>query len=376
MRICDLFQIAIKNIKGKWAVLFAMTAAVGVFCLCFSGAILTTVEQEKALPHELIVSSERNTGITDEDIRKISEIPDVRAVTAILQVPVSIKTGKYSAQLTLTGMDMAYQTDALSKGGIFPNSSAMPYIVLNDAACKQFSEGEIGSRDEAPEIDWLNAAFSLQVVEDGRWITSKVCGILANNGETQEPAAVISLPVAKELLRKNGQSTDTLLAYVCVANIGRAVSVSKAIATLGLAVSNSNVELQEKWDAEMKEMRYLLVIGVLCLVCSIVLTVNRRKIYEIEQKPTLETLRWLGMNERDIGRLFSIQSVFLSLLGSAVGITASVLLPSFLPPELGETSFALPIPFGVMVVSLMLCIAPNLPHLLRRNGQNCGVKVP
>lgn len=375
MRMCDAFRIAIKNIKGRWAILSAIVTAISVFCLCFAGAILTTVMQEKALPYELIVSSESNTGITDEDIRKISEIPDVRAVSAILQIPVSIKTGRYSAQLTLTGMDAAYLTDALAEGGVFPDNSVMPYIVLNDAACKQFTDGETATGDEAPKINWLNAAFSLQAVEDGRWITSKVCGILADSGETQEPAAVVSLPVARKLLRNSSQSTDILTAHVRVANIGRAVSISKAITTLGLAVSNSTLELQGKWDTEIKEMRYLLVIGVTCLICSIVLTVNRRKIYVLEQKPTLETLRWIGMNERNIGRLFSIQSVFLSLLGSLVGITASVLLPSFLPPEFGETSFALPIPFGVMVVSLMLCIAPDLPHLLRRNG-HCGMKVP
>lgn len=368
MRMCDLVQIAVKNIRGRGAVLSAMTVALGIFCLCFAGAILTMVAQEKALPYELIVSSERNTGITDSAIGKISEIPDVRAVSAILQVPVGIKTGKYSAQLTLTGMDAAYLTEVFAEGGIFPDSSAMPYIVLNDAACKLFSEDDTAAGDEMPEVDWLKAAFSVQAAEDGRWITSKVCGILANHGETQEPAAAISLSVARELLRNGGQSTDTLTACVRVANIGRAAGVSKAIAALGLAVSNPNAALQEKWDAQGKETLYLLVISVLCLACSIVSAVTRRKIYAAEQTPALETLRWMGMNERDMGRLLSIPSVSLSLLGSAIGVVASVALPSFLPPGLEETSFALPVPFGVMAAGLMIYIAPGLLRLLSRTG--------
>jgi hypothetical protein len=316
----DLFQIAVKNIKDRWAALSVMTAAPGIFCLCFAGAILTTAAQEKAQPYELMVLPEGKTDITDEDIGKIYEIPGVRAVSAILKVPAGIKTGKYAAQLTLTGMDAAYLTDALAEGEVFPDSGAMPYIVLNDAARKQFSEDETATGDEMPGIDWLNAVFSLQAGESGRQITSKVCGILADNGEIQEPAAAISLPMAKKLLRDNGQSTDIRTAYVRVADIGRAAGVSKAIAALGLAVSNPNAELQDKWDVEGIKLRCLLVIGSLCLVCSAVSTAARRKIYEIEQKPALEMLRWMGMNERDIGRLFSIQSLFFFLLASVIGI--------------------------------------------------------
>ena len=330
MRMYDLFQLAVKTIRGRWAVLPATGVAAGVFCLCFAGAILTAVQQEKALPYELIVSPESNEGIADGDIRKISEIPDVVAVTAVLRFPVNVKTGSYSAQLTLTGIEAEYIQEKFTDGGVFPDNSAMPYIVLNDAARKQFSESEKASGDEAPEIDWLNAVFSLQAGEGGRWIPSKVCGIFSDEGgENTEPAAYISLSAAKELLRNSGQSTNYLIAHVRVSNIGRAVNVSKAITALGFAVTNANAELQKKWDAQIKEMRYLLMLGGLCLICSTVFIVTWKRTYRIEQEPALGMLRWMGMKHRDMGKLYALQSLLLFLIGSAVGIAVSIFLTSF-----------------------------------------------
>ncbi len=358
MRMHDLFQLAIKNIKGRWALLPAAGVAAGVFCLCFAGAILTTVRQEKARPYELIVSSGSNAGITDRSMMTISEIPDVAAVTAVLQIPVSMKTGKYEAQLTLTGVDAKYLTGKFTDGGSFQSSSAMPYIILNAAACRQFSENKEAS-DDAPEIDWLNAAFLLQAGEGSRPVTSKVCGIFEDAGrESMEPAAYISLSTAKGLLRSSGQSADYPTAYVRVVNMGQAVKVSKAITALGLAVTNSNAGLQEKWNGQIKEMRYLLMLGMLSLICSAALIAAWRRTYIAEHKPVLDMLRCMGVRQRDIGRLYAMQSLFLFLTGAAAGISVSIFLPWFLPAELVETScFALPIPFNVIGAGIMICIA-------------------
>ena len=75
------------------------------------------------------------------------------------------------------------------------------------------------------------------------------------------------------------------------------------------------------------------------------------------EKPTFETLRWIGMKERETKWLFILQSFFIAMLGTAIGIVISLALPSFLPMELrGDSSYMLSIPFGVMAFSLFLCI--------------------
>jgi hypothetical protein len=185
------------------------------------------VQAEKEQPYELILSAQGNTGITDSTIADILKIPDVKAVTLILQVPVAIRTGKYDAQLTLIGMDTGYLDGVYTQRAVFPADSVMPYILLNEAAQKQFTEDKpdtdqknvttetytsedrpVNANAKTPEIDWLNASYSLISGEAGRSVTSKVCGILSDgDAKDAEPAAYVSLPVAKGLLRESKQST-------------------------------------------------------------------------------------------------------------------------------------------------------------------------
>jgi ABC-type lipoprotein release transport system permease subunit len=359
MRIFDLLKLAARALKGTWTVLPALGIAISTFCFCFSGAALMSVNEEKSLPYELNVSF-GSAKLSDNAIAEISEIPGVTAATPVLQVPAILKTGDYSAQLTLTGLDSAYLEGEYKQGGIFPDSSVMPYIVLNKAACKQFStdNNEGGVITDDTQIDWMNTSVSVQTGEGSRPIVSKISGMLADEEKEKESAAYISISTAEELLRQNGQATIYSGAYVRIMNIGYAESVSKSISTLGLSVANSNEELQAKWDTELKEMTYLIVIGVFCLLCSAVLMVAWRKISLLEQKEAYTTLRWIGMKGKEIGRLFIIQYVIISLFGIAVGILVSTSLPSFLSPELqGASIFTLPVPFGIAAISAVICIA-------------------
>ena len=259
MRTSDRIRLALKSLRGKWAVLPAAGVTIAAFCLCFAGAILMTVQQEKAQPYELIVSAE-DASLSDNDVVELSQTEDVTAATAVLQVPVTMTVGEYVAALTLTGADADYLEGGFSQGGAFSDDSVMPYIVLNAAALKQFSESgttddsknsgdtyndeedmddDITSEStEAPDVDWLNESCSVQLGEGIKAVTSKICGILSDDDtdETQEPAAYISLSSAKELLQASGQGTGYTMIYVRAKNIGCADGISKAVAKLGLTV--------------------------------------------------------------------------------------------------------------------------------------------
>ena len=206
MRISDLIRISAKNMKGRWALLPALAAAISTFCFCVSGAVLTSVDEEKSLPYELNVSA-GSTSLSDSITAEISGFSDVSAVTPIIQVPAVINADKYSAQLTLTGIEVAYINRTFAQGGVFPDSSGMPYIVLNEPACKQFSaENTDGFETSDLQIDWLNASVSVQTEDESRPTVAKISGILANDDDKdQEPVAYISISSAQQLQIKGGQ---------------------------------------------------------------------------------------------------------------------------------------------------------------------------
>lgn len=365
MRISDLLKLAAKTLKGRWAVLPVAGIIIGMFCLCFAGAALTKVQQEKSMPYELNVTSGVSK-LSDSAIAGISKIADVTAATPLLTIPVTIKTGDYSAELTLTGIASGFLNNGFGAGGEFSDGSIMPYIVLNSVACKQFSAEKSNdwAKDEnkAPDIDWLNAEFTVILGEGKKPIISKACGILSGE-EEQEPLAYISIPCAKDLMQRANRSVNYTAARVRIKSTGYSETVTKGIEALGLAVSNPAQEQQRKWDMETKESIYLLVSGVFSLLCAAILMAALRKLFRLEKKEALQILRWIGMKDRAISGIFITQALILSLIGIFIGIIISVSLPSFLSSNQGELSvFMLPIPFAVIVVSFILtvciCILP------------------
>lgn len=367
MKTSDRLRIAAQNLKGLWALLPIAGMAIGMFCLCFAGAILTSVSGEKALPCELDVSTEGKVKITDSALVQISEIEGILDATPLLQVPVTVQTGAYTAELTLTGIETYYLDEAYAEGSIFPADTVMPYIVLNEAACKKFSEDEDNEQDEAPEIDWLGAGFTVKTGEDSRSVTSRVCGVL--RGEVEEPIAYVNLAIAEELLNEKGTNAYTS-AKVRVVNIGQAERISKAIQAMGLTVDNPNTDQQEKWNMRMKEMGYLIITGIFSLLCASFLISAWRQISLLKQRRAWDMLWWMGMRERDIAGLFVIQSGIISLIGVAMGIIVALCLPSFLPQQMSESSvFMLPIPWGIAIAGAVFCVLAGMsPMLCMKKG--------
>ena len=290
----------------------------------------------------------------------------------MLEVPVSIQAGEYEADMTLTGIDAAYIHDTFAQGGVFPDSSVMPYIVLNKAACKLLTDEKSGSdsTDDADgaSIDWLNSAVSVKTNESAKPVISKIVGLLSGDDEEQLPAAYISVVSAKDLLsREGGQSSGYMSAAVRIKNVGCASAVSEQITAQGLSVINANKDVKMRWDMELKEMTYLIVTGGFVLLCSALLAAARRKTDLSVYKETFSALQWIGMKKGDIGRLFFVQSLMNVLLGISIGIIVSVSIPSFLAPEAAGTSiFALQIPFGAVAVSAAIGIVSGILPLLNK----------
>ncbi len=369
MRTSELFKIARKGLWGAGAALPIAGFAVALFCLCFAGAVFFSVRQEKAQPYEIVAYTEQ---FSQEEIAKIAQTENVTAVTPVLEVPVRITVGVYTADLTLTGIDVAYLQGAFSQGSVFPEESVMPYIVLNTAACRQFTNGEDRPEEELPAVDWLGARFSIQTGEGTSAVVSKVAGILEAD---ENAAAYISLSTAKKLLRKSGGDTAYTVLYVRVKNIGCAQSVADALVAQGGNVVNATQALEEEWDKKLGEMTYLIVTGGFCLLCTAALLAAREKAASLQNKGAREMLKWMGMANKDLSRLSMIRLALLFWPGMAAGALASLSLPAFLFPTSAQDSiFLLGIPWTVLCVGILLCgcvctaaLLPVRRHAVRRD---------
>ena len=359
MRARDLFGLAARGIHPGFGTAHVLIMAFAVACFCFSVAIWSSVKVEKAEPCELTVTAPSYLDVTEQTIQDFLGIPDVVDATGLVEIPVIAESGKYTASLTLVGIDGDYLDAAYSVGEAFPVDSAMPWIVLSKAAARSFIDPADKTKHDAnymPSIDWLDADFALTVGEN--IISAKVSGVF--EGDTV--AAYISQNMAKQLLQRQGQPSGYTSAAVRITNIGTAETVTKAISALGYEVANGDKTRQEKWDVQLREAVYILILGIAGFLCSVMLKVTNRVVIRQDRQRRDTALRWAGATNTLIRMLDFVSYCYLDVAGVFLGILLHYAVAAFIPMELRESSnFALTIssaPLGVTaIISLMSAIA-------------------
>ena len=143
-----------------------------------------------------------------------------------------------------------------------------------------------------------------------------------------------------------------------IVNIIENTRINNTIINKIYNASQTNEELQAKRSIELKEMIYLIVIGVICLFYSGILIRVWGKKFILESKDIWYMLRWIGMKEGDIRMLLVIQAIVITLIGIFIGLISCVLLSSFLPRDLSGTNiFSLPIPLPAAVFTAVVGIS-------------------
>ena len=252
-------------------------------------------------------------------------------------------------------------------GGAFPGDSPMAHIVLNESAEKLFVDLEDppspSDTDYSPDIDWLKAGIALYPDGDpeAKPATAKVCGILSGNGDMEDAAGYIGISAAKAILNNRDMPTGYAYALVRVIDMGAAADVTRRIRSLGYIVEDTDPQSQVKWDGQEKERTYLLWMGILSLVCGALLMASIQRVMISQQRDEIDMLRWMGMPQRAIGRIFYWQAGATGIAGSALGILISYLIPAFIPAEQKAMSnFALPLPPLAALSVGVLCISISI----------------
>ncbi len=265
MRLSDWIGLAFKEPHYGWAAFVAAAMAAGTLFGSLAGAMEAGVQREEALACELIVPlAGQEKKLYDGLLEEVYRIPEVEAVSPVIEIPVELKTGIYSAKVALLAIERAYLSGSLLQGQMFPSESAMPYLVLNDRAFSQFFAGErIISEREALETDWLSLPYSLEAGGSGRALVSKVCGIAAGDGYAGF-AGYMSLDTAKSLLVRYGGPKSYTALYLRAGNDRKASEVIKSLSALGLSVKETYGERHKSWKGIRREAGFYFSIGGLC----------------------------------------------------------------------------------------------------------------
>ena len=366
MRIGDYLALAGHGLHRGFETASVLFTAAAVTALCFSGAILAAVHGEKGSPCELAVTAPSYLTVTEQSVLDFQAIADVVDATGVVEVPVTARSGKYAASLTLVGLDGDYLDDLVYiTGERFPDSGAMPWIALSKAAAQTFVDPEDKPKRSAgymPDIDWLGADFSLEL--GGGTRAAKISGLF----EGDEPAAYVSRDIARALLQSQGQADRYAGARVRVTNIGAAEAVSQAIADLGYQVDNRDSARQEKWDAQTREAVYLAVLAAAGFLCAGLLRLTGTGLRREEARRRDDALRWVGMSDAAIRSIAVLRGIYLALLGGALGIAAHYLIAALAALDAGTTSsLMMTLPPPLLILIVLLCASVSL--IFTRTGK-------
>lgn len=177
-------KIAAKTIlRCGWTAVIML--CLGLYMLFPGSQAARQLYTEKQIPFELIAS----TNSTEINLDTLSQIVGVERVSPILQMNCQLTFGEKTVSCQIDAVYSAYLDVNLTDGALFTDSTNMPYLVLNEAAAKLFSEK--GS-------DLPMAVQEEILLKSGDVETkAQICGIYQDELET--PQIYMGYEVARKL---------------------------------------------------------------------------------------------------------------------------------------------------------------------------------
>lgn len=365
MKKFELYKLSFRLAKRKYNILPILGIAAAAVCLITAAKGYLEVQEQKARPFELIATG---SDIQNEPIRTISKFDTVLRATAVFPVSATMIADQYSANVVLNGVSASYLNKNFEKGDVFPDNTVMPYIVLNNAAVKQFLDKDNKAVPKGKNIDWLSRTILLQLGgKDGKTVpkdkntegkdskaapedkntegkagksvsedkstdrlsrttvqqlegqvTAKICGILEDDSEI--PQAYISLSSAKALA-----AADYTEIRIQLKNAGSEPAASKKLSSLGLQVKNADKDLLSEWEKTETSSRFFFSEGLVALICTFAILQKNKQIEHGQNSKQYEMLRFIGVSQKNIRLIFIYMDAFVISTGVALGIIINLL---------------------------------------------------
>lgn len=267
-----LLKLARKTLlRGGVGALLLLT--LGFSCLFPAFSQLRALGQEARMPRELLISS-ADANLAD----RLRQISGLESLSPQICLQASLVWEDSAVDLEISALWAAYQDLSFTQGAMYPDGTAMPWLVLNEAAVKVLSQD-------------LTSGDTLTLIVGENQIPATLCGIFAD--ESQTPMAYMSYDTAQTLF--GSQDTSLCLRFQ---NRAAAADARKTLAGLGLTpAGEDDVSTPSTWWM-------FLGLSPCFLGCGAILLRERRR----GERRDLEVLLALsGLEESYCSLLYSLR---------------------------------------------------------------------
>lgn len=280
---------------------------------------------EKSTPYEIVISS----GNKQIDLDTLSKIDGVEAVSPVMQLNCQMAYGDKIVNHTVNTVYSSYLNVQLNDGVLFSDDTNMPYLLINEAAAKSFSEKDSDSG--------IGTQESVVVKCEDLEYKATISGIFQD--DDTRPQIYMSYDVARKLFPSDSSSTKVTLRLT---NKGTAESVVSQLQRKGYSASiDSDVALA--WELLEQQTWQSIMTSIGFVACSIML-LRSNIVSEDETRSTeMDILALSGMTIGQIRWIKIIRLLLLSII-SLVGVCGAACL-------IGRFIFV-----AVIIYMILLCI--------------------
>ena len=253
------------------------------------------------------------------------QMEGVKKITPVLNLTANLSADDFKLDCTVKAVYRSFLNLKITKGTMYPDSSNMPYLILNEAAAKSFA------------MDYQTVTVSVEdtvmMNVNGTERKAIICGIFDDGSET--PAAYMSYDVAQ---KEYGQTGQTELIFL-LEDKGAAEDVVSTLQRQNI-YANFDPGITLAWELLQKQCWQTALLSIGLLSCAAVLIREKRKIEIARYRSKTTMLLLSGMTADAVESIYPLRIVITESLAMIITTLGAVLLGKFSFPGIGLSVLA------------------------------------
>lgn len=305
----NICKIAFKTIP-RCGIAALILLCMGLYFLFPACKTFQQIQTEKNTPYELTATTD-NSSI---DLNTLMQIEGVERISPVLNLNASLSLEEYKLDCKIKAVYSNFLSLKFTQGTMYPDSSNMPYLILNEPAAKAFSL-EYQTITVTPED-------TVMMNTNGTERKAIICGIFDDGSET--PAVYMSYDVAQKEYSTGGQTELVFL----LNNISSAEDVVSALQRQNIYASfDPNLTLA--WELLQKQCWQTVLLSVGLLACAAALIREKRIIERSKAQSEIAMLLLCGMIVDAVGRIYPLRIILTGLACTLAAMLIALIMGAF-----------------------------------------------
>ena len=285
---------------------------VGLYALFPACKDFQEIQVDKHTNYELNTS----TNSSSLNLNTLIQLDGIEKATPVLSLNASLSIKDYVLNSEVLAVHSSFLQLDFTEGGMYPENSNMPYLILNKAAAESFKQ-EYKTITVCPgdTIQMDAGVFSRKAI---------VCGVFEDGAES--PTIYMSYDVA----HKEYDTGGNIDLIIVLENKGNAESVVSSLQKKGIYANfDSNIALA--WDLRLKQCWQTVLLSIVLLSCAALLIQWKWKEERVKCRTEGYMLLLSGMTASTLRMLYHIRLAMAQIMCLLTASTVAAVMGTFCP---------------------------------------------